>query len=461
MPHVMPLHADDPQRVGRYRLTGRIAEIPADGPAYFPSARDGVAVLPADGAVYLGSTPDGGEVAVKLLDGDWDGAARDRFTAEAQAASRVAPFCAAQILDAGFEGDQAYLVSEYVAGPSLEEFVAEEGPWEGRDLMALAIGTATGLAAIHQAGLVHGDFGPEHVVLSARGPRVVGFGITPPYGSATPAADLRAWVHTMLYAAAGETADPEDPEYLDLLPEPLRPIAVRCIFAQTGGQPTARSIVLELLGEENPPAGVLGEGMRRAARAGVRSVTPPDEDPAPPPAAAKRRARAAWWVAGVAACLVAIAAVILFVQHQGSQSSDAAKSPASDAPAASPSAGRPTPRPTPAVNVPAALAGTWSGQVSQTSPNGSADVFQAEVTLTAGASQGSVQYSGASGASFSCTGHLAPVSDSSGTLTLHQAIAQGPCAGGEVTLSPGSGNTLRFRFTGKHGPMTTGTLTRS
>ena len=275
MPHVTPLHADDPRRVGRYRLTGRIAGVPADGPAYFASAPDGIAVLPADGPVYLGCTPDGGEVTIKLLDGAWDGAARDRFTAEAKAACRVAPFCAAQILSAGFEGGHAYLVSEYVAGPSLREFVAEEGPWEGRDLVALAIGTATGLAAIHQAGLVHGDFGPEHVVLGAEGPRVVGFGITPPYGPATPAADLRAWVHTVLYAAAGGTADPEDPEDLDLLPEPLRTLAVRCISGEPGDQPTARSVVLELLGENDPPAGVLGEGSRRAARAAVRPLAPP------------------------------------------------------------------------------------------------------------------------------------------------------------------------------------------
>ncbi len=458
MPHVTPLHADDPERVGRYRLTGRIAGMPADGPAYYASARDGVAVLPADGSVYVGSTPDGGEVAVKLLDGDWNGAARDRFTAEAKAASRVAPFCAAQILGAGFDGDQAYLVSEYVAGPSLQEFVAEEGPWEGRDLVALAIGTATGLAAIHQAGLVHGDFGPEHVVLGEQGPRVVGFGITPPYGPATPAADLRAWVHTVLYAAAGETADPGDPENLDLLPEPLRTLAVRCIFGEGGGQPTARSIVLELLGDENPPAGVLGEGMRRAARAAVRPLAPPaDADLAPPEAARRRgRGRAVWWVAGVAACLLAIAAAILFVQHQGSQSSDAAKSSAPDGPAtASPSVRPSTPRPTPAVNVPTALAGTWSGQVSQTSP---ADVFQAKVILTAGASRGSVHYSVGS---VSCTGRLVPVSDSSGTLALHQAIVQGPCEGGVVTLSPGPGNTVRFTFKGKEGPMATGILTRS
>jgi len=457
MPHVTPLHADDPQRVGRYRLTGRVARVPADGPAYLASASDGIAMMPTDGPVYLGCTPDGGEVTIKLLDSDWarDGAARDRFTAEAKTASRVAPFCAAQILGAGFEGGHAYLVSEYVAGPSLREYVAAEGPWEGRDLVALAVGTATGLAAIHQAGLVHGDFGPEHVVLGPVGPRVVGFGITPPYGSATPAADLRAWAHTMLYAAAGGTADPEDPDDLDLLPEPLRTLAVRCVSAEPGDQPTARSVVLELLGDNNPPAGVLGEGARRAARAAVRPMTPPGAGSGSgAPRARKRRARAVWWVAGVAACLVAIAAAILFLQDLGGQSPDAATSPASDARAA-PSTRPSAPLPTPAVPVPAALAGTWSGQVSQTGP---ADVFKAAVTLTSGTGPGTVHYSGAS---FSCSGDLVPVSDSSGTLKLDQAIVNGPCAGGVVTISPASGNTVQFSFKGKYGPMASGTLAKS
>ena len=157
MPNVTPLHADDPSRVGRYRLSGRIAGMPAAGP------------------VYLARTVDGSGVTITLVGGDWTGegagAARDRFTAEANAARRVAPFCAARILDAGFDADQPYLVSEFVEGPSLREFVTEEGPWEGDDLEALAIGMATGLAAIHQAGLVHGEFGPDR---RARGGRTAG-----------------------------------------------------------------------------------------------------------------------------------------------------------------------------------------------------------------------------------------------------------------------------------------------
>jgi hypothetical protein len=453
MPQVTPLLADDPSRVGRYRLTGRIAGVHADGPAYPGSVPEGTAGMPADGPVYLGHSPEGGEVAVRLfkVDSIGDGAERDRFAAEAKAACRVAPFCAAQILGTGFEGGHAFLVSEYVAGPSLEEFVAEEGPWEGRDLLALAIGTATGLAAIHQAGLVHGDFGPEHVVLGAEGPRVVGFGITPPYGIATPAADLRAWVHTVLYAAAGGTADPEDPQDLALLPEPLRTLAVRCMSADPGDQPSARSVVLTLLGDDHPPAGVLGEGSRRATPVSVR----PSEQAADPgpPRVRKRRAAAAWWAAGIAVCIAAIVAVILFVQNQGSRSPGAAQPPASDGPAGASSSARPaTPLPTPAVKVPAALAGTWSGQVSQTNPT---DVFQAQVYLAPGANSGSVHYSGAS---FSCAGDLVPVSDSAGSLKLDQVIVQGPCEGGAVTVSHGPGNTLQFSFKGKQGPMATGTL---
>ena len=455
MPHVTPLLADDPRRVGRYRLTGRIAGMHADGPAHPGSVPEGTAGMPADGPVYLGRSPEGGEVAVRLfkVDSIGDGAERDRFAAEAKAACRVAPFCAAQILGAGFEGGHAFLVSDYVAGPSLEEFVAGEGPWEGRDLLALAIGTATGLAAIHQAGLVHGDFGPEHVVLGPEGPRVVGFGITPPYGIATPAADLRAWVHTVLYAAAGGTADPEDPQDLALLPEPLRTLAVRCMSADPGDQPSARSVVLTLLGDDHPPAGVLGEGSRQAARVSVRrTARPRDPDITP---ARKRRAAAAWWVAGVAVCLAAIVAVILFVQNQSNSSPGAAKPPPPDGPSGAAPSASPPRMPTPAVQVPAALAGTWSGQVSQTNP---ADVFGIQVNLAPGANSGSVHYSGTS---FSCAGDLVPVSRSAGRLKLDQAIVRGPCSGGVVIVSLGPGNSLQFSFRGKQGPMATGTLDKS
>jgi eukaryotic-like serine/threonine-protein kinase len=440
MPQVTPLHADDARRVGRYRLTGRIVGTAGAGP------------------VYLAKTVDGSDVTVTLLDGDWTGnsAARDRFTAEANAASRVAPFCAARILAAGFDGGQAFLVSEYVAGPSLMEFVAEEGPWRSGDLEALAIGTATGLAAIHQAGLVHGDFGPEHVVLGADGPRVVEFGITPPYGAATPAADMRAWAQTVLYAAAGGPADPADPEDLKLLPEPLRTLALQCLSAYPADQPTARTVVVELLGDSNPPAGVLGEGSRRAVQAAVHPEPEPVEGPATVRRGRRRRAVTIWWVTGVTVCIVVIAVAIRIAQAQSGQPPAAVAPQPTRQPATSPPRTRPpTPSPTPVATVPATLAGTWTGSVSQSDPS---DTFSVTVILTAGGSGGSVHYLGTS---FKCAADLSVMSAPSGSLKMNQQVVAGPCEGGTVTLIPGLGSTLQFGFKGKQGPAATGTLTRT
>jgi hypothetical protein len=440
MPHVTPLHADDPRRVGRYRLTGRIEGIAAAGP------------------VYLGAAVDGSDVTITLLDGEWadDAAARDRFTAEANAACRVAPFCAARILGAGFDGGHAFLVSEYIAGPSLLEFVTDEGPWEDEDLEALAIGTATGLAAIHQAGLVHGDFGPEHVVLGADGPRVIEFGITPPYGSATPSADMRAWAETVLYAAAGEAADPTDPEDLDLLPEPLLTLVSLCTSADPVDQPTARSVVLELLGDEDPPAGVLAEGSRRAERAAVQQVPAAEGGLAAP---RRRRTRPAlvWWVSGVAVCVAVIVVAILFAQSQTGPPPGATKPSPTNQATASPHDRSPSPAST--ITVPPSLAGVWGGNITQPNPAGPPDTFAVTLNLVAGTNGGSVHYSGTS---FKCAGYLSTVSDSLGTLKLNQQIpsSESQCDDGVVTVSLGQGNTLLFTYNANTGTAK-GTLTKS
>src|SRR4249919_4375105 len=108
MPNVMPLQADDPRRVGHYRLTGRI------------DSRAGADE--STSRVFMAKMVDDGEVIVTLLGRERvaDAAARDRFTAEARVARRVAPFCTARILDAGIERGDPYLVTEYVPGPTLD-----------------------------------------------------------------------------------------------------------------------------------------------------------------------------------------------------------------------------------------------------------------------------------------------------------------------------------------------------
>jgi hypothetical protein len=285
MPHPTPLTSGDPTRVAGYQLTGRLAGIPSDDP------------------IFLGAGPDGTQVAISVLSGQWarDAAARDRFAAEAAVAKNVPPFCAARVLDAGLDGATAYLVSEYIAGRSLLELVSAEGVRRGHDLEAVAIGMATGLASVHQAGLVHGSFGPEFVIMAVDGsPRVVEFGITPPYGTATPSADMVAWARTVVFAASGRA--PAARADLDVLPGHLRGPVEQCLDPQSAGPLSARTAVRSLLGSQDLPAGLLAEGSRRAARPGrggydqVRSgVRQPGQAdarlPAEPPAGAPTAAR--------------------------------------------------------------------------------------------------------------------------------------------------------------------------
>jgi serine/threonine protein kinase len=438
MPFVTPLGPDDPRRVGRYRLSGRIADYPADsGPT----------------SSYAARLPDGSTASVALLGKDWapGGAARDRFVAEARAARRVAPFCAARVLDAGFDGDEPYLVSEFVEGPSLTEAVGAEGSFKEADLAALAVGTATGLTAVHQAGLVHGDFGPDHVVLGAEGPRIVHFSITPPYGSATPSADMLAWAQTILFAAAGRPAI--GPQDLNFLPEPLRNTVAACLTPDLASRPPARGVVTALLGRSDPAAGLLAEGTRQAraaARGYPRAMRKATEE-FPAITRSSGTARRVGWVSALVACVAAIAAAstFIFMHHQGSGGS---LQSTSENRAAS-SAKKASPSPSVTATIPATLAGSWSGEVRQTDP---ALQVTVTITLARGSSAGTISY-----AELKCSGHLQLVSVG-GKLTLDEAITTGQqsCTGGVVTLTPQANGTLTFSFSRSNGPSPTGVLTK-
>jgi eukaryotic-like serine/threonine-protein kinase len=267
VPNVTPLRPEDPDGVGRHRLTGRLAGMPGPGP------------------FYLATGPHGSEVTVKLLSGDWihDAAARDRFAAEAASAQRVPPFCAARILDAGVEDGHAYLVSEYIAGSSLLEQVSQDGRLRPLDLQALAIGSATGLASVHEAGLVHGGFGPGHIIMSSGGPRVIEFGIIGPYGAATPAADMLAWAQTMVFAATGRP--PAALADLDVLPGPLREAVTDCLTGDPSLRPTARSVVLDLIDSAEPTTRALARGRDAPPRRATRRTRPGPNDSHPRPGA--------------------------------------------------------------------------------------------------------------------------------------------------------------------------------
>ncbi|WP_305788710.1 serine/threonine-protein kinase [Symbioplanes lichenis] len=148
------LRPEDPSQVGEYELVGRLG---AGGM----------------GVVYEARARDGRRVAVKVIRAGLseDDGFRSRFRSEVARARQVPPFCTAEVLDADPDAAQPYLVVEFVDGPSLADEVARRGPLSAANLHGLAIGVATALAAIHEAGVIHRDLKPHNVLLAPGSPK--------------------------------------------------------------------------------------------------------------------------------------------------------------------------------------------------------------------------------------------------------------------------------------------------
>ena len=128
--------------------------------------------LGGDG-LFLGLAPNGERVAVRVIEADV--AADPRFRTEVAAARQVNGAFTTPVVAADLDADVPWLATAYVAGPTLAEAVRDRGPVPAASLLLLATGLASGLDAIHEAGLVHRDLNPSNVLLDEDGPRVTGF----------------------------------------------------------------------------------------------------------------------------------------------------------------------------------------------------------------------------------------------------------------------------------------------
>lgn len=141
------------------------------------------------GIVYRGYDPKlNRRVAIKVLDlrrvSANPAVTHKRLMAEAQALAQLSHPNVVSVHDVESledyrEDARLYLVMEYVDGPTLRQWLKEERPLAER--IELLLGAGRGLAAAHAAGLVHGDFKPENILVGAdERARVADFGLALP-----------------------------------------------------------------------------------------------------------------------------------------------------------------------------------------------------------------------------------------------------------------------------------------
>ncbi|CAL9516406.1 serine/threonine protein kinase [Streptomyces sp. enrichment culture] len=286
---LLPLGGDDPDRLGPYRLLGRLG---AGGMGRIYLARTGPGGPGGSGGAGSsgraggagGSGGPGGSggalVAVKTLLAEGDVSAHDRrrFAREVTLAQRVDDRYTARVLDADPDAPTPWMAIEYIAAPSLAELVRAAGTLPASAVRWIAAGTAQALAALHGQGVVHRDVKPQNVLLPLDGPRLIDFGIsharditrttltlgtiafTSPEQArgepSTEASDVYSLGATLFHLAVGRPPYPEGEDTLRLLarvsrgdldltglPKELAPLVRPCLAVEPGDRPRPAEVL--------------------------------------------------------------------------------------------------------------------------------------------------------------------------------------------------------------------------
>jgi Protein kinase domain len=259
------------------------------------------------GEVFFGRSQAGRPVAVKLIYPAFanDVKFRRRFRLEIEAGRKVGGFHAAQVVDADPDAERPWMVTAFIAGPSLEQVLSAGQAFPLDSVRVLGAGVAEALGAIHAAGLIHRDLKPSNILLAEDGPHVIDFGVaravdavgvTARSGTAgfmapevllgrplTSACDVFALGMVLAYAvgsrpfgvgpaeAIAYRVVHEEPDLSGLIPE-IRDVVAACLAKEPSERP-APARILELLADPDLPSQWLPPPLQTM----ITTYEPPDE----------------------------------------------------------------------------------------------------------------------------------------------------------------------------------------
>ncbi|SOD62052.1 Serine/threonine protein kinase [Streptomyces zhaozhouensis] len=364
-----PLAADDPERIGPYRLLGRLG------------TGGGL------GQLYLGQGPDARLLAVRAISHRFaaDPAFVDRLRAALTAAENIEGTRVVPVHDADLDGPAPWLASAFHDAHSLARIVRQRGPLTPEAGWQAVVELTAALASAHAAGVPHGALRPSNVLLTPDGLRLTDIGIAharhpggpggapdeaalgdPDYlcpesvlgEPAGPAADLYALGAVLHFATTGRTPFGfdtgqgrtsaferatayqrivrETPDLSAVQDPGLRALIAECLAKEPAERPTAAALLarLEPAAESPPPLPATppppaGAPATPPAGAALPTVPAPPAAPPPPPtpptASSGRRPIRRTWFVGVAGVLsLALVATLVLLLGDSDDSSTTA-----------------------------------------------------------------------------------------------------------------------------------------
>lgn len=99
------------------------------------------------------------------------------FLKDAQSAAQLKHAGIVAVHEVGQHLDSVYIVSEFIDGVTLTEWISEQRP-SIRDAVSLAHSVGVALAHAHQAGVIHRDLKPDNIMVDQQGqPHLIDFGL--------------------------------------------------------------------------------------------------------------------------------------------------------------------------------------------------------------------------------------------------------------------------------------------
>jgi serine/threonine-protein kinase len=152
-------------QIGRYRVLKELGR-GAMGVVY-------AAIDPAIGRTVAIKT-----IRIDIADEEEQRMLRDRLRREAQSAGILSHPGIVTIHDIGEQGDEAYIVMEFVSGTSMEEVLSSAVPQHTAFLLNVLRKTAEALDYAHGKGIVHRDIKPSNLMLCEDGSvKIADFGV--------------------------------------------------------------------------------------------------------------------------------------------------------------------------------------------------------------------------------------------------------------------------------------------